>query len=136
MINGINHLTLSVADLDRSFTFYTEVLGCRPVARWGHGAYLVVGELWLCLSLDPETRSGPSPEYTHIALSVRRADFAEASERVVRAGARRWKTNRSEGDSLYFLDPDGHKLELHVGDLESRLAACREAPYEGMVFFD
>ncbi|MCV4861229.1 hypothetical protein OFB63_34790, partial [Escherichia coli] len=47
-----------------------------------------------------------------------------------------WKDNRSEGASYYFLDPDGHKLELHVGNLAQRLAACRERPYKGMVFFD
>ncbi|GKQ11290.1 hypothetical protein NUKP79_50110 [Klebsiella quasipneumoniae] len=35
---------------------------------------------------------------------------------------------------LYLLDPDGHKLELHVGDLSSRLAQCREKPYSGMRF--
>ncbi|HEX5514181.1 MAG TPA: glutathione transferase, partial [Gammaproteobacteria bacterium] len=46
-----------------------------------------------------------------------------------------WKDNKSEGDSLYFLDPDGHKLEIHVGDLESRLAALREKPYEGLQLF-
>jgi hypothetical protein len=46
-----------------------------------------------------------------------------------------WKTNKSEGASHYFLDPDGHKLELHVGSLAQRLAACRAKPYKGMVFF-
>lgn len=45
-----------------------------------------------------------------------------------------WKDNKSEGQSFYFLDPDGHKLELHVGDLVSRLAQCREKPYSGMRF--
>lgn len=45
-----------------------------------------------------------------------------------------WKDNKSEGQSFYFLDPDGHKLELHVGDLASRLAQCREKPYSGMRF--
>lgn len=41
-----------------------------------------------------------------------------------------------EGASFYFLDPDGHKLEVHVGDLQSRLATCRHKPYPGMRFCD
>ena len=55
---------------------------------------------------------------------------------VLAAGAVEWRSNRSEGDSFYFLDPDGHRLEAHVGGLASRLAACRAAPYAGMRFFD
>jgi hypothetical protein len=40
-----------------------------------------------------------------------------------------------EGDSLYLLGPDGHKLELHIGDWRSRLAAYRRRPHDGMEFF-
>lgn len=62
--------------------------------------------------------------------------ISPASPRSCAHGVREWKQNRSEGDSFYFLDPDGHRLEAHVGDLRSRLAACRQAPYAGMRFAD
>ena len=61
-------------------------------------------------------------------------DFEPFSQRLEQAGVTVWKQNKSEGASFYFLDPDGHKLELHVGSLAARLAACREKPYAGMVF--
>lgn len=135
MITGINHITLSVSDLNKSFNFYTNVLGCIAVAKWKRGAYLIAGNLWLCLSLDPHTRTSPSNEYTHIALSVAEDKFQEYSDRLKSLGVKQWKQNSSEGDSLYILDPDYHKLELHLGDLLSRIAATRECPYEGMEFF-
>jgi catechol 2,3-dioxygenase-like lactoylglutathione lyase family enzyme len=133
-VGGLNHLTLSVRDLERSFAFYCDVLGLRPLARWKTGAYLLAGsETWVCLTLDSATRTEALPEYTHVAFSV--SELASVAERLRAAGAIEWKDNSSEGDSLYFLDHDGHKLELHVGDWHSRLAACRERPYEDMVFF-
>jgi glutathione S-transferase fosA5 len=99
-------------------------------------AYLVAGGVWLCLSLDEQVGSSSRADSTHIAFSVEATQFAEARARLAEAGVVSWKENRSEGESLYFLDPDGQKLELHVGDLASRLAACRRQPYEDMVFFD
>lgn len=30
--------------------------------------------------------------------------------------------------TLYFLDPDGHKLELHVGDWKTRIEAKKTHP--------
>lgn len=50
MLTGLNHLTLAVSDLDRSFEFYRHLLGFTPHARWQGGAYLSLGALWLCLS--------------------------------------------------------------------------------------
>ncbi len=122
-VRGLNHITLAVADLDRSTAFYVDGLGLNLAKRWETGAYLEAGALWLCLSYDPETRRKPHPDYTHIAFDVSQEAFAAAVAQVEAAGARPWRQNRSEGDSYYFLDPDGHKMELHVGTLKSRLAA-------------
>lgn len=135
MIRGINHVTLSVRDLEASFAFYKEVLGLRPVARWYKGAYLEAGGDWICLSLDDEARTGPLGEYTHLAFSVDAAGFEDAVQRLRSADVQCWQENRSEGESFYFLDPNGHKLELHVGDLESRLKALRESPPRELVLF-
>ena len=132
MVTGINHVTLAVGDLERAFAFYTGVLQLTPVATWTRGAYLLAGEDWICLSLDPAARTTPHPDYTHLAFSVAPGEF-EARVAALRAhGAVEWKQDRSEGASLYVLDPDGHKLELHVGDLHSRLAALAAQPYEGL----
>lgn len=131
---GLNHLTLAVGDVNRAVRFYVAGLGAQLHAQWDGGAYLTVGAQWLCLSLDPARIHSASPDYTHIAFGVAAAQFAELSQRVLACGAREWKANRSEGESFYFLDPDGHQLELHVGDLASRLAACRNKPYAGMIF--
>jgi len=107
MISGLNHITLSVRDVDRSFGFYVETLGAKPLARWSKGAYLLAGDLWLCLTPDERTRSSPLPEYSHIAFSVSGPQFADAAARIGASGAAIWQDNRSEGPSLYFLDPDG-----------------------------
>jgi catechol 2,3-dioxygenase-like lactoylglutathione lyase family enzyme len=135
MIDGINHLTFSVRNVEVSFAFYTQVLGFRPVAKWPKGAYLLAGDTWIALVADERTRPGELPEYTHIAFTVAPADFAALAGRIADAGAEIWQENWTEGDSLYFVDPDGHKLEIHASDLQTRLRAAREQPWEGLEFF-
>ncbi len=135
MTGGINHVTLAVSDLERSFAFYTAVVGLKPVAKWAGGAYLLAGGDWICLSLDVHTRTGPLPEYTHLAFSTGHAGFDERAATIRAHHVTIWKENRSEGASLYFLDPDGHKLELHAGDLHSRLAALATHAYPGLELY-
>jgi len=134
-VRGLNHLTLAVGDLDRSVQFYCGLLGFRLRARGPAGAYLEAGALWLCLAVDETATGERRSDYGHIAFDVGRDDFALLSERVS-ANADIWKENKSEGHSLYVLDPDGHKLELHVGSLESRLRHYREHPFPGLQVFD
>lgn len=136
MLSGLNHLTLAVLDLDQSIDFYRSLLGFRIRASWRSGAYLSLGDLWLCLSLDSYRSSQPAPDYTHYAFSVAGDKFDVFLERLRDHRVVEWRKNRSEGRSVYFLDPNGHKLEVHVGDIDSRLAQCRRLPYEDMRFFD
>tara|TARA_B100002049_G_scaffold230580_1_gene207553 strand:+ start:533 stop:931 length:399 start_codon:yes stop_codon:yes gene_type:complete len=129
MLNGLNHITIAVSDIEKSLTFYTEVLGFTGHVAWDFGAYLSINGVWLCLSLDTPA---PSTDYSHIAWSIEKSDFPLLYEKVISSGAKQWKTNKSEGDSLYFLDPDGHKLEIHVGGLAQRLASLKNKPYKGL----
>ena len=133
MINAFNHLTIAVSDLDRAFDFYVSLLKFTPHAKWDKGAYLSVGDLWLCLSLDPKVT--PRTDYTHFAFSARQGSFEAICQTLLTAGVQCWKENHSEGDSFYFLDPDGHKLELHVGTLQSRLESLKAMPYSGLILF-
>ena len=133
MLHGLNHLTLATGDLDSSVAFYVDLLGCRPRVRWARGAYLTLGDLWLCLSCDPPQ---PARDYSHVAFGISPEQFPAFCARLRAAGVVEWTKNSSEGDSLYLLDPDGHRLEIHAGNLDSRLASLRQQPYEGLIWFD
>lgn len=124
-VRQINHATFAVKNIERSVFFYTNALGLRLTKSWDSGAYLTAGGDWICLSLDENTRNAPHNDYTHMAFDVHGDDFQDIKEQCLRHGAIEWKTNKSEGASFYFLDPDGHKLEIHVGTLETRLKALK-----------
>ncbi|WP_070969471.1 fosfomycin resistance glutathione transferase [Vibrio sonorensis] len=129
MLKGINHITIAVSDLDASLHFYQNVLGMTGHVRWAAGAYLTVGEQWFCLSIDDPN---PAKDYTHIAFDVEKADFLKMKERLDRHSVKEWKVNSSEGESIYILDPDGHKLEIHVGSLQTRLDQLKDLPYKDL----
>ena len=135
MILGLSHITLSVTSLERSLTFYEGALGLELVMRSPVSAYLAAGELWLCLVEDPAFTPSVRTDYTHTAFQVEARDYPRLKRQVLDSGAEVFKDNETEGESLYFLDPDGHKLELHVGTLESRLEAIREAPRGEVVLY-
>jgi len=132
VLNGINHITIAVNDLEESFTFYTELLGMTPHAKWNSGAYLSLNKTWFCLSLG---RAKPAQDYCHLAFDIADSDFETTKCKILKSGIEQWKQNKSEGKSLYFLDPNGHKFELHVGNLQSRLECLTTKSYDGLQLF-
>ncbi len=126
MIEGINHITIAVRELGVSIDFYKEILQLRPLCIWDKGAYFLAGDVWFCLNVDEKRR--PSPCYTHYAFSVSKERFMEFSTRVLQKGVEIFKENTSPGLSLYFLDPDGHKLEIHCETWKDRVAFKKQNP--------
>ena len=123
-MSGINHITFAVPDVDAAIAFYTEVLGCELVAVWPNGAYLLAGSLWIALvSAD---------DYSHIAFAVSPSAFAALADRIRSSGAVVWQENWTEGESLYFEDPAGHRLEIHATTLADRLREALASPWDGL----
>jgi len=123
-------VTFAVEDPARSIAFWREVLGCQVVAQWPDGAYLTAGPAWIAL-----VRGHPSAgdaDYSHVALAVTVDELPAVVERLQQHGAEAWQENWTEGDSYYFTDPDGHRLELHVGNLRTRINQARSTPWEGL----
>lgn len=138
MIQGINHVTLTVKDLDRDFIFYTETLGFRPLAkRKNKSAYMLAGDSWVALVLDKDKdASATVKSYAHIAFSVSNADFNSASERIRGSGVKIWQDNSSPGESLYFSDPSGNRLEIHASDWRDRIAWLKKNPSPDVEVFE
>jgi len=132
VLRGLNHITIAVSDLENSFAFYASTLGMKPVAKWDSGAYLSVNDLWVCLSVDEVS---PAEDYSHISFTIEESDFHPYCAKLVSSGVETWKVSTSEGKSLYILDPDRHKLEIHVGSLVSRLKELKSKPYKGLMWY-
>ncbi len=138
MIDGINHVTVSVLDLEQSFLFYREVLGFKALAkRRNKSAYLLSGSDWIVLVQDKNIEGLTSPRsYAHLAFSVSEDDFLKVSEKIKKSGAEIWQENSSPGESLYFLDPSGNRLEIHCGNLKSRLQWLKDNPTDDVTLYE
>ena len=126
----MNHITLAVKNIETSYNFYKDVLGLTPVVKWKEGAYLTAGDSWIALNQDPKVAEAKRTDYSHIAFSCTRVDFIGLKTKLIGYGCMEWSENTSEGESFYFLDPDGHQLEIHVGNLQSRLKEMKNNPWD------
>ena len=120
-IERIDHLNITVADIDRSIEFYQRVLGMRS-ERMGEGrAALLFGNQKIHLDLAGAPRaagamSGDKRLPAHICF-VTEAPFAEIKAHVEGCGVPvRMQGPRAGAigtiQSVYIDDPDGHSVEI------------------------
>lgn len=113
---GLTHLHLFVADLDRSLRFYREAFGFEEMFRDGPMVFLrPPGSLdTVALNEDP-TRAGATGSIDHFGFRlVNKTEIDDAIEEVERAGGRLIERGEhSPGHPyVYVADPDGHTIEL------------------------
>jgi catechol 2,3-dioxygenase-like lactoylglutathione lyase family enzyme len=124
-LEGIDHVALTVRDVERSAAWYQEVLGLRRLHQhvWGsHPAVVGVGTTALALfpvaGADPD---GPPGRETicvrHIAFRVDRRNFEEARAELHARGIEVEFQDHQIAHSIYLLDPDRHQLEITTYEL-------------------
>lgn len=116
----LEHVNLTVADVDRSVAFYQHLLGWR--VRWqgqglmGRAVHVGDDETYLALFEAPERARSDGASYgqvgfNHVGFVV--DDLDEARRRLRAAGVEITSEQVYDpGVHLYFLDPDGYEVEL------------------------
>ena len=133
----LDHIVLNVGDIDRSLTFYTEVLGLKGERvdefRAGKVSFPSV-RINQATIIDLFPRKDGAAKFTaekvdgnlnHFCLVVGAEDFSgiftylAENHVTVRAGpVSRWGA-QGRATSVYFLDPDGNEVEIRCyGRLE------------------
>lgn len=125
-VKAIDHVTLVVADLERSAKFYVDLLGMRRTERPGFkfpGLWFQAGSTQIHLILEheqsapagfpaPPARAGAGRTF-HFAFEV--DDAPAATERLKAEGVhvRGGPSSRPDGCiQTWCHDPDGHVVEL------------------------
>jgi catechol 2,3-dioxygenase-like lactoylglutathione lyase family enzyme len=128
-LQGLHHFALNVRDMNRSEQFYSEVLGFpvinRTKTRSGYKHFEIdAGNVVLALfenpglELDSAQKVMTDEGFLHFAFGARPEQYEDIVQNfkdhnIELDGEPR---NHPGGTSIYFDDPDGHRLEVHFSD--------------------
>ena len=108
----LHHVAVRVEDVERSLAFYAGFLGLRELRRFEaaggpRSAWLQAGGV--VLMLERALRGRGADEGSAHLLSFSVHDLGEAEARLRAAGV---AIDDRTSQTLYFRDPDGHRIGL------------------------
>jgi catechol 2,3-dioxygenase-like lactoylglutathione lyase family enzyme len=127
-LEGIDHIALAVADVEQSAAWYIEVLGFERLypGMWnGVPVFIGKGTTAIALFPRPTGRDGISSpqgpmkdvDILHFAMRADRKNFVAAQEDLKRRGILFEFQDHEISHSIYFRNPDGHRLEITTYEL-------------------
>ena len=119
----VGHIHLTVGDLDRSLTFYRDLLGFEITARYGDSAvFLSAGGYHQHIGLNTWEGKGVSPAprgyagMYHVAfLYPSRLELAKVLKNLLdQHYPIEGSADHGVSEAVYLRDPDGNGVELYV----------------------
>jgi catechol 2,3-dioxygenase len=115
----IGQVTLTVRDLDRSLSFYRDVLGFAELSRQGETVILGTAGGRALLELHENKSAVPKPRHSsglfHFAILV--SSRAALGRSLRRLSEQRWPLSGASdhlvSEALYLNDPDGLGIEIY-----------------------
>jgi catechol 2,3-dioxygenase-like lactoylglutathione lyase family enzyme len=122
-LQHLDHVAITVRDLEHSIRWYKEVLGMehRFQGAWGGVPVMLgLGPTWVALfPADIVEKDVPLPavRVAHFAFRSDQENFVAARRELESKGIPTTFQDHDISHSIYFEDPDGHKLEITTYDI-------------------
>jgi catechol 2,3-dioxygenase-like lactoylglutathione lyase family enzyme len=119
-IDALDHVALSVRDVERSARWYTDVLGFkRQHEEMWDGVPIFVGNGDAAIALFPVRDKAESTSHDraavrtlHFAFRADRGNFLRAQDELKKRAIPFDFQDHEISHSIYFRDPDGHQIEI------------------------